>query len=80
MVLCAYFICNFVYIWHGVHVIHMVLCTCGVVCMIVHVVLCTCCTWGVVYRWCCVHVMLCTHCVGGAMYIWCCICYHSDFP
>ena len=42
MVLCACFICSVEYMWHGVHVVHMVLCTCGVVHMIVHVVLCAC--------------------------------------
>ena len=39
-VLFTCFICNVMYIWCCVHVVHLVLCTNGVVCMIVQVVLC----------------------------------------
>ena len=61
--------------WCCVHVIHVMLYTCGFVymscmCYCVHVVWCMC---GVVYalcRWCHVHVMLCTCCAGGVVYKW----------
>lgn len=72
-VLCTCCICSVMYVWCCVHVVHLVLFSYGVVCMIVHVVLCTCYTYGVVSRWCYVHVIhrvLCTCGVVYTLYRW----------
>lgn len=53
MVLCKCRICSAIYIWCGVHVVHVVLCTYGIVCIIVYRALCA---SGVV--WMNVHMVL----------------------
>lgn len=42
------------------HVVHLVLCTYGIVCMILHVVMCACGVAYMLYIWCCVQVVSCT--------------------
>ena len=59
------------YIWSCFHVVHMVLCTYGVVCMIVHEVLCACGAMYMLYIQCCVQAMPCTCCACGIVYMWC---------
>ena len=68
------------YMWHCVHIVQVVLCTCDDVhrscrwCCVL-VVLCTCCTYGTS-----VHVVLCaccTCCVAGMWYYVCALCSHG---
>ena len=50
------------------HVIHVVLGTYGVVCMVVQVVLSACCTCGSRYIWGGVH-----GCISDVLCMWCCL-------
>jgi len=59
------------YIWCCVHVVHVVLCTYGVVCMIVQVMLFACGTMYMLYKWRCVQMVLCTCRACGTLYMWC---------
>lgn len=52
MMLCTCWICNVMYMWCCVHVVHVALCTYGVVCMIVKLVLCACGVIYMLYKWC----------------------------
>ena len=60
-----------------VHIVQVMLCTCGVVYMFlkwfhVHVMLCTCCVGGILYRWYYVHVVHVVFCVCSTcvFYMW----------
>ena len=79
MVLCTGCICSAMYIWCCVHVVHVVLYTYGIVCVIVHVVLCTrtvvLYVGGALYMSCMwrhIHVVSCTCRACGVVYIWYC--------
>ena len=71
MMLCTCWKCNAMYKWYCVHVVHMVPCTYGVVCMIVQVVLCACGVVYMLYQWRCVQVVLCTCLACGVVYRQC---------
>lgn len=51
MMLCTCLICSVMDMWCCVHVVHVVLCTYGVVCMMVQVVLCACGVVCMLYNW-----------------------------
>lgn len=84
MILCACWICTVMYKWCYMDVVHVALCTYGVVCMIVQVVWCACghvvevalCAGGVVYMlcmWHCVHMVSRTCRACGTVYMWYCV-------
>jgi len=71
-------ICSAMYRWCCVHVVHVVLCTYGVLCMLccVHVVQVALCAGDVVYMlcmWRCVHVVSRTCHACGTVYMWYCV-------
>lgn len=58
-------------VWHCVHVVHMVLCTYGVVFMIVQLALRACGDMYMLHICYCVQLLLCTCRAYGVVYMWC---------